>query len=286
MIAHQEWKLWKPSPEGLWESLLLRYGAAFVLTGFTVLLVLRVPGLSEAPYFMLLGTVILSAFYGGVGPSLLSLALSTVAVLCLFLRSDSSVPLIQKLNLEEAARLIAFGWVALTISLLIAGSRRSRRDLRQSEERYRALVQTSPDAIATVDAKGMIIFVTPAAGKLFQCSCEQMLGLPLALFVPGCLCQSHLAGMRNNLDTRKSGEAIHFSGRNLHGEVIPLEIAFSAFSNGQDVFTAFIRRGVANHPSFEAHRRSVALVAAAKEKMLLLPSCVAAEQSPAKKLHA
>ena len=81
-----EWKLWKAPPKRGSESVLLRYGLAVLLSLFAVFLSLRVPGLMEAPDFMLFGAVVLSAFYGGVGPSLLTLALCLAAVICLFLR--------------------------------------------------------------------------------------------------------------------------------------------------------------------------------------------------------
>src|SRR5438105_8029429 len=79
-----EWKLLEAAPKRRSESALLRYGLAIVLSLFAVFLSLRVPGLMEAPDFMLLGAVVLSAFYGGVRPSLLALALCLVAVICLF----------------------------------------------------------------------------------------------------------------------------------------------------------------------------------------------------------
>src|SRR5437667_8514836 len=238
---NEEWSLWESCPRCAGESALLRYGMAVMWTLFAVFLILRVPGLMEAPYFMLLAAVIFSAFYGGIGPSILSLSLCFPALFYLFLRPYFSLSLTEKLTFDEAARLIAFGWVALIISLVIAGSRRSRGDLRESEARYRDLIQSAPDAIATVNAQGLIIFVTPAAGKLFHCSCEKMLGLPLSMFVPGCFCQSHLTEMKDNLNTRKTGVAHEFTGRDLQGEAVPLEITFSTFKNGQNVFNAFMR---------------------------------------------
>ena len=237
-----EWKLWKAPPKRGSDSVLLRYGLAILLSLFAVFLSLRVPGLMEAPDFMLFGAVVLSAFYGGVGPSLLTLALCLAAVICLFLRPIVPFSLADKLDFGEGLRLAAFVWVSITISLLIAGLRRSRANLRESEERYRILVQTAPDAIAIVNEMGLIIFVSPAAGKLFQCPSEQMLGLPFSLFVPGFFCQSHLGQLKNNLDTRKTATVADFTGRNLHGEIIPLETTFTAFgTNGENVFSVFMR---------------------------------------------
>ena len=48
----------------------------------------------------------------------------------------------------------------------ITARKQAQAALRQSEERYRSLVELSPDAIV-VQAKGKIVFVNPAAVKLF-----------------------------------------------------------------------------------------------------------------------
>jgi PAS domain S-box-containing protein len=239
---NDEWKLWNSARRNSKHSMLLRYGTAMMLTLVAVVLILRVPGLIDDPYFVLLGGVVLSAFYGGIGPSVLSLGLCVLAVVCLFLPPYFSFSLMHKLDVPQTVRLIEFGWVSLIISLLIAGSRRSRKNLSDSEERYRLLVQTAPDAIITVNAAGLIVFVTPASEKLFHCSREQMIGLPLSMFIPGCFCQSHLADLKRHLDTRLIEKASAFTGRNLQGEAIPLEITFSAFYNqGQNMFSAFVR---------------------------------------------
>jgi two-component system cell cycle sensor histidine kinase/response regulator CckA len=61
----------------------------------------------------------------------------------------------------------------------VTGQKQAQAALRQSEERYRSLVELSPEAIL-VHARGKIVFVNPAAVKLFGASVRRdLLGLPL-----------------------------------------------------------------------------------------------------------
>ncbi|WP_166179183.1 PAS domain S-box protein [Rubrobacter tropicus] len=68
----------------------------------------------------------------------------------------------------------------------IGGRREAEERLRESEERYRRLVENSPDAIAVL-AEGSIAFVSPAGARLVGAgSPGELLGVPyLDLFHPG-----------------------------------------------------------------------------------------------------
>jgi len=57
--------------------------------------------------------------------------------------------------------------------------KRATEALRESEERYRQLVETSPEAIA-VHSEGKLVFLNPAALKLLGAtSAEQLIGQPI-----------------------------------------------------------------------------------------------------------
>ncbi len=62
----------------------------------------------------------------------------------------------------------------------------SQRALRQSEERYRSILNASPDSIAITDMEGRIVMVSPAALTMFGHSQEELLGHLFIEFVfPG-----------------------------------------------------------------------------------------------------
>src|SRR5207249_3730267 len=94
-----------------------------------------------------------------------------------------------------------------------------------------------------------------------------------------CFSPSHLADLKQNIDTRRSRIATGFMGRNLQGEALSLEITFGAFCNqGQNVFTAFVRhttkqqtkRWAALETGAVANDQSLILVAEDDENDLLL----------------
>lgn len=66
--------------------------------------------------------------------------------------------------LEDLARNVSYGLAALRTELR---RRRTERELKESEERYRALVELSPDAILA-HADGVVVFANAAAQRVFR----------------------------------------------------------------------------------------------------------------------
>jgi PAS domain S-box-containing protein len=64
----------------------------------------------------------------------------------------------------------------------ITESKLSEQALRESEERYRALVETLPHGIAEADLRGTLTFANPAILKMLGCSAEQFIGKPAWAF--------------------------------------------------------------------------------------------------------
>ena len=52
------------------------------------------------------------------------------------------------------------------------------RDLRRSEERFRALVRNAPDAITIHDREGVVTYASPAMGRILGVEVETLLGAP------------------------------------------------------------------------------------------------------------
>jgi two-component system cell cycle sensor histidine kinase/response regulator CckA len=61
---------------------------------------------------------------------------------------------------------------------------RAQETLRQSEERYRRIVETAHEGIATLDTKGRITFVNRRLTEMFQYSAKKMHGKLLSYFMP------------------------------------------------------------------------------------------------------
>jgi C4-dicarboxylate-specific signal transduction histidine kinase len=125
--------LLRPKPPAIWS-----YGIA-VLSVAAALIVSRLPAvhLQDAPVSLFLCAVILSAWFGGMGPGLLATALSALAFNYYFL------PPIHSLGPkpEEIARLVIFTVSALFVGSLSAAQRSATESLRRARDDLRKTVQ-------------------------------------------------------------------------------------------------------------------------------------------------
>lgn len=114
-----------------------------------------------------------------------------------------------------------------------------------SEEHYRALVNTSPDAIVSFDQTGKIIGWSPGAENIFKVSKTIARGKPLTTFIPLCFQHNPI----NVLDREYTGGENHIIGKIVElnglrnqGESFPIEFSFSEWHIGSEkLFTAIIK---------------------------------------------
>src|SRR5467141_3307984 len=114
---------------------------------------------------------------------------------------------------------------------------RAEADLRTSEQKYRDLIDASPDAICVLDADSKCVLVNPAGVKLAGRPEEELVGSSITdTYVPEEL---HL--FRDRIDKLKAEGSFRFERKFLrkNGEVIPVEISLSAL-RGQH-YQAIIR---------------------------------------------
>jgi len=107
------------------------------------------------------------------------------------------------------------------------------------------IAETASDAILTIDDQSTILFVNPAAEKIFGYLHEEMIGQPVSMLLPDYLRQAHRTAFEQYLATGEwhpSWDAISFPGLHKSGREIPLELSFSEFvENGRRLFTGIAR---------------------------------------------
>src|SRR5213082_2144915 len=114
---------------------------------------------------------------------------------------------------------------------------RAEADLRTSEQKYRDLINASPDAICVLDADSKCVLVNPAGLELAGRPEEELIGFSITdTYVPEEL---HL--FRDRIDKLKVEGSFRFERKFLrrNGEVIPVEVSLSAL-RGQ-YYQAIIR---------------------------------------------
>jgi PAS domain S-box-containing protein len=127
----------------------------------------------------------------------------------------------------------------------ITHRKREESALRYSEENYRLVVETAPDAVISIDESGAILFANPATVRIFDYDPRELIGKPLTVLMPEFLRKLHEKGFSHYLATGQ--RHINWQGTELtalrkNGQEFPVEISFGELSrDGHKVFTGFIR---------------------------------------------
>src|SRR6266508_3793661 len=109
--------------------------------------------------------------------------------------------------------------------------------LRKSEEKYRDLIEISPDAIYVVDVNGICLLGNRAGAELAGIPQDQLVGTPVTeTYLPE---ERHL--FRERLEKLRTGTTIRFEREFVrkNGEIVPVEVSVSGIRGGY--FQAILR---------------------------------------------
>ena len=109
----------------------------------------------------------------------------------------------------------------------------------------RAVLETAVDAIITIDTRGRIHSVNPAACRMFDFSPEELLGQNISILMPEPYCSQHdsyLSRYQNTGEKSIIGVGRRVTGKRSNGEEFPIHLAVSEFVVGAKKFyTGMIR---------------------------------------------
>jgi PAS domain S-box-containing protein len=155
-------------------------------------------------------------------------------------------------TLRRAAATEPFGYILkpfderdVTTQIEIAlYKHQAERRLRESEERYRKLVETAMDSIITFDHAGVIHSCNAATEQMFGYRIEEMIGRNISMLIPAWFTQGaeeSSADAANRL-MRLIGLWRELNGQRRQGDAFPVEIAVSeSFSGGEVRYTGILR---------------------------------------------
>jgi PAS domain S-box-containing protein len=124
--------------------------------------------------------------------------------------------------------------------------RRAVQELRQSESRVRAMLESSLDAVVTMDHRGHVMEWNPAAERTFGYATSEALGRDMAgLIVPPSLRADHRRGFARFLETGVStilDRRIEITGMRADGSEFPVELTITRIdASGEPLFTGYLR---------------------------------------------
>jgi len=120
-------------------------------------------------------------------------------------------------------------------------------ELKESDLRFRNIVEQNADGIIVVNGDGLVRFVNPAAEKLFAFQSNEVIGQSLDILLPDYVRaehHKHIAnfGQDNDSQSRSKDTRAEVTARRKDGQLIPSEGSICKFKfKGSMVYTVFLR---------------------------------------------
>ena len=137
--------------------------------------------------------------------------------------------------------------------------KRAKDELRKSEARYRAVVNTASDAIITITPDGIIHSFNRGAERIFGYRAEEVIGQLFTLIMPERFREQCMLGLRRYLETHESrviGGTTELIGLRNDGGEFPVELSLGEVQeDGDRLFAAIIRDITERKRSEEALRQ-------------------------------
>ena len=123
--------------------------------------------------------------------------------------------------------------------------RLAERAIREGDEKYRSLVNSTGDAVISIDSTGAIVAWNRSAERVFGFDESEMLGQPLGIVIPERFLPQHERALRR-LEAGSAismmGSTFALAGRKKDGSEFPMELSLATWDSlGGKFYTGFVR---------------------------------------------
>ena len=141
----------------------------------------------------------------------------------------------------------------------ITERQRVEEALRESEGKYRHIINAAADAIISLDEHGLVCEFNHAAEQIFGFTKAELLGKPLTPIMPPHLRNMHTVGLQRYFTTGQRHlprwHHIELPGYAKDGREFPLEVSFSLLEAGEKKFLTGVLRDITERKRVEAELR-------------------------------
>ncbi|MYN03711.1 PAS domain S-box protein [Pseudoduganella sp. DS3] len=127
----------------------------------------------------------------------------------------------------------------------ISARKKAEHALQESEARMRAIFETVVDAIITIDEKGTIERMNPAAERMFGYAEADVQGRNVSMLMPAPHREAHDGYLHHYMTTgekRIIGKGREVQGQRRDGSIFPMDLAVTEmWLNGRRMFTGLVR---------------------------------------------
>jgi len=128
----------------------------------------------------------------------------------------------------------------------------------RAENEFRGLLESAPDAMVIVNARGEIVLVNARTEQLFRYRRDEMIGQPVELLVPGPLRTRHEAhrdAYAADPRVRPMGTGTELHGRRKDGSEFSVEVSLSPLETEQGLLVSSAIRDITERKQVEEHIR-------------------------------